>query len=276
MILIVCYFIIRWIINIVLTSYEKKAIKRETLGLKSKSSVKLRFNIFKTNVGDVKTRIKSARKGFLIFIKVLFFIIFIVILIHPWYKDLTALFASAGIITVIVTMGAHTILGDYFSGFLFIFEDHYNVGEIVKIGEVKGRIISANLKKICVESFSGERHYFLHSQIKHIVNYSKGDNKATIIVEVAYETDIRFALKVLQEQLELKWKENHHIKSAPVILVIHSFNQSGVAIRLYAIVEKEMQWEVERWLILEIFEIFKKHKIEIPYAKMVIHQAEKK
>lgn len=81
---------------------------------------------------------------------------------------------------------------------------------------------------------------------------------------------------MLQEQLELKWKENHHIKATPVVLGINSFNQSGVAIRLYALVEKEMQWKVERWLRLEIFEIFKTHKIEIPYAKMVIHQADKK
>lgn len=159
-------------------------------------------------------------------------------------------------------MAAQVILIDYFSGIVYFFENYYNIGEIVKINDVTGKIIFANIKRIGIESFTGEQHFILHSQIKHIVNYSKSSNKIFVTIDINYHNDIRKCLVLLQNYLNDIWTENPFIKAAPIVNGVTQFNRSNIKIEIETLVEKETQWKVEKWLKLNIIEILKKNEIK--------------
>lgn len=272
--LFLAYFIINKLISLLFNLLKKQQIKKQLLNIKkSKKSLRLRLNVFKSNIKDIELKYNTSYKGISLFLKLIFVIFIFVIILSAFNIDLRTLFASAGVITLVITLAAQTILIDFFSGFLFLFEDHYNVGELVTINGVTGRIISANIKKICIQtSTTGEQHFILHSQIKHVINYSKQSGKAFLKVEVSYETDLQKCIEILQTELDKCYHENKILSGGPENISVNAFNSSGIELRIIMPTKKEKQWEAERWLRLKIHQIFIKHNIEIPYQKMIIYK----
>lgn len=274
LVLFLAYFIINKLISSLFNLLKKQQIRKELLNIKkSKKSFRLKLNIFKSNIKEIQLKYNTSYKGIALFLKLIFVIFTFVIILSAFNIDLRTLFASASVITLVITLAAQTVLIDFFSGFLFIFEDHYNVGELVTINGITGRIISANIKKICIQtSTTGEQHFILHSQIKHVVNYSKQSGKAFLKVEVSYETDLQKCIEILRNELNNCYHENKILSGGPENISVNAFNSSGIELRIIVPTKKEKQWEAERWLRLKIHQIFIKHNIEIPYQKMIIYQ----
>ena len=93
-------------------------------------------------------------------------------------------------------------------------------------------------------------------------------------IEVAYDTDLREAQRVIQEVADTMWEDpewgGDELMARPEVWGIQDLGASGVSIRLVVQTEPSEQWPVERELRLRIKEAFDGAGIEIPYPTQTV------
>lgn len=266
------YVFFTLMLKIIFKAIRKNELKKElTKSNKLEIDLKEKLIYYKEISNKIIKKTNSAVKGITLFLRIVMIIVIFLLVLNFFNINLTSILATTTLLTIVLTVGAQSTLGDYFAGLLFTFDDYYNVGDLVKIDTIQGRVISANLRRVCVETFDKEKHFIMHSQIKHVINYSKDFNKAKVVFDIAYESNPKEVIKLLNTFLSKNWKKNKNIKEEPDVLAITDFHDSGIGFVIYAECERETRWEVERWIRIEIFELFKENNIEIPYQKITIY-----
>jgi small conductance mechanosensitive channel len=92
--------------------------------------------------------------------------------------------ASAGILGVGIGLGAQSIFKDMINGILILFEDQYNVGEVVTIAGLKGTVESLSLRSTRLRDGDGTLYVIPNSQIATVSNQSRDYSIASLPVSV--------------------------------------------------------------------------------------------
>ena len=67
------------------------------------------------------------------FIKYLLMIVALMLILNTWGVDTSTLLASAGILSLVIGLGAQSLISDIIAGIFIVFEGEYQVGDIVII-----------------------------------------------------------------------------------------------------------------------------------------------
>ncbi len=68
------------------------------------------------------------------------------------------LLAGAGILGVVVGLGAQPVISDLVSGFFILSENHCLVGDFIEIGEARGKVESIQLRTTRIRDTNGQQH----------------------------------------------------------------------------------------------------------------------
>lgn len=114
--------------------------------------------------------------------------------------DTTTLLASAGVIVLIVGLGAQSLIEDVIAGLSIVFENEYEVEDIVIIDNFRGEIIEIGLRTTKILDLSGNIKIVNNSDVRNVINMSRA--LAYVIVEFNYEydTDIAHLRKTFHEE----------------------------------------------------------------------------
>ena len=82
-------------------------------------------------------------------------IIIILLILGAFGVDTTALVASVGVLTLIVGLGAQSLIADIIAGIFIIFENEYNVGEIISIDGFRGTVLEIGIRSTKVIDAAG-------------------------------------------------------------------------------------------------------------------------
>ena len=185
--------------------------------------------------------------------------------------NLGPLIAGAGIGGVALGFGAQSIVKDFLSGLFMLIEDHYGVGDFVDLGYASGTVEEVSLRSTTIRDVRGTVWHVPNGEIARVGNYSQLWSKAVVDIEVAYDTDIRVAMGVMQQVADELWDDpewgGDELSEAPTVFGIQSLGASGVGLRLAVKTEPSMQWSVEREIRLRIKEAFDAAGIEIPFPQ---------
>jgi small conductance mechanosensitive channel len=180
------------------------------------------------------------------------------------------LLAGAGIAGLALGFGAQSLIKDVLTGFFIIFEDQYGVGDLVKINQFTGTVISIGLRLTRIQAWTGEIEIIPNGQITQVTNYSKANSIAVVDVGVSYQTDLKRAMEVIQETMQQLKAENENIVGDVQILGVQSLGKSDVVIRVTAECKPTTHFAVQRQAYQRIKEAFDREKIDIPYTQQVI------
>ena len=187
--------------------------------------------------------------------------------------NLGPLIAGAGIAGVALGFGAQSIVRDFLSGFFMLVEDQFSVGDVIDVGEATGVVEGIGLRTTQLRDVNGTLWYFPNGEIHRVANKSQQWARAVLDIEVAYDTDIEKASRVIKEVADQVWHE--HVPSAtiieePEVWGVEMFGESSVAIRLVCKVEPGEQWSTNRVIRRRVKEAFDREGIEIPFPQRVI------
>ncbi|MGB5621398.1 MAG: mechanosensitive ion channel family protein, partial [Gammaproteobacteria bacterium] len=182
----------------------------------------------------------------------------------------TPILAGAGIAGLAVGLGAQNLINDMVSGFFILFEEHFLVGDFVKIGEAEGTVESIDLRTTRVRDNAGRHHIIRNGQINDLVNYSKEYTNAVVDVGVAYESDLNKVFDVLKTTGEKLKAENDLVLEATSVKGLDNFGESELTLRTVTRVKPGSHLPVERDLRKRIKDAFDANDIEIPYARRVL------
>ena len=185
--------------------------------------------------------------------------------------NLGPLIAGAGIGGVALGFGAQSIVKDFLSGLFMLIEDHYGVGDFVDLGYASGTVEEVSLRSTTIRDLRGTVWHVPNGEIARVGNYSQLWSKAVVDIEVAYDTDVRVAMGIMQQVANELWDDpewgGDELSEAPTVFGIQSLGASGVGLRLAVKTEPSMQWSVEREIRLRLKEAFDAAGIEIPFPQ---------
>ncbi|MDJ0925811.1 MAG: mechanosensitive ion channel family protein [Acidimicrobiia bacterium] len=187
--------------------------------------------------------------------------------------NLGPLIAGAGIAGVALGFGAQSIVKDFLSGFFMLVEDQYAVGDIIDVGEAAGVVEEIGLRTTQIRDVNGTLWYVPNGEIHRVANKSQQWARAVLDIEVAYDTDIELASRVIKEVADEVWHEhvaNATIIEEPEIWGVEMFGESSIAIRLVCKVEPGEQWATSRLIRGRVKAAFEREGIEIPFPQRVI------
>jgi|DEB0MinimDraft_10_1074344.scaffolds.fasta_scaffold02376_3 small-conductance mechanosensitive channel len=188
--------------------------------------------------------------------------------------DLAPLIAGAGIGGLALGFGAQSVVKDFLSGLFMLIEDQYGVGDVIDIGPAVGTVEEVSLRSTTLRDVKGTLWHIPNGEISRVGNFSQLWSRAVLDIEVAYDSDLRFAQGVIQRVADEFWEDKEwggdELMERPEVWGIQSLGASGVAIRVAVKTEPSMQWAVERELRLRIKEAFDQARIEIPFPQQTV------
>jgi small conductance mechanosensitive channel len=201
---------------------------------------------------------------------VIWFIIILAVL-NVFSIQTAGILTSAGVLGFAVGFGAQDLVKDFISGFFIIFEQQFNVGDIIAIDGFKGTVVSLGLKTTHIQSWTGEVKIISNGSINNVVNYSFNNSIAVVDFSIAYDTDVEaFTTKLNEQLIGISLEDNPLIKT-PQLLGVQKLNDSGLDMRIICETAPQQHFGVERFLRQFVKEFCDSNNYEIPYPQVVIH-----
>ena len=186
--------------------------------------------------------------------------------------DIGTIVAGVGIVALIVGFSAQSLIADVVTGTFMIFENQYNVGDIIEVDGFRGTVTSIGIRTTCITDASGNVKIINNSSMKNILNRSDKMSRSVCDFGIPYEADLEKLEKEIPALLG-KIYENHQdiMKSEPVYLGVQELADSAVILRFIVDVDEQNIFSGARILNHDLFIGFKKIGIEVPFPQVDVH-----
>ena len=184
------------------------------------------------------------------------------------------LMGGAAVFGLAVAFGAQNLIKDYFCGFMVLLEDQYAVNDVVRIGDVEGRVERISLRITVLRDVTGVAHFIPHGTISTVSNMTHGFSRAFFEIGVAYKEDADAVMQVLMDlAAEMRQDEEFGplIVEDPEMLGVDSFDDSSVMIKFYMDTRPMKQGRVKREMLRRIKRRFDQLGIEIPFPHRTVY-----
>ena len=190
--------------------------------------------------------------------------------------NLTGIFASLGIVSLIIGFGAQSLIEDIITGLFIIFEGKYSIGDIIVLDDFRGVVRDIGVRTTTIEDAGYNLKVVNNSDIRNFQNRSRNTSLAVCLCSVAYETDLRALEKMLSENLpDMYLARKDLYLGAPRYLGVHELGDSGVVLKFVADVKEEDIFAAQRALNRDIRVLFADKGVEIPFPQVVVHDGDK-
>lgn len=189
--------------------------------------------------------------------------------------DITAILASLGILALIIGFGAESLIADVVTGLFILLDNQYNVGDIIEVGGFRGTVEQIGIRTTYIRDAGDNIKIINNSDLRNILNRSAAQSWAKTDVAVSYNEDLERVEKVLAELLpKIRAKYPEVFPNDPVYSGVQELADSGVVLRIAAIVREQDIYKAPRLLNRELKLGFDRAGIEIPFPQVVVHRAE--
>jgi moderate conductance mechanosensitive channel len=206
-------------------------------------------------------------------------VIAIVVILSELHVNIAALLTGAGLIGIIVGMGAQNVVKDYLAGILIITENQYRVGDIVMLNasgtNVAGVVEDVSIRATRLRDLDGNLHIVPNGSAVVITNMSLEFAQVNVDVGISYDSDIDKVEKIINEvgsgmAKDEPWSEN--IIEPIQFMRLDRFGDSSIVVKSVGKVKPATQWDTAGEFRRRVKKAFEKHGIEIPFPQVVIHQ----
>lgn len=200
---------------------------------------------------------------------IIYFIAVFTILINLGVNP-TTLITIFGAGSVAIGLGAQNLIQDIIGGFFILFEDQFNVGDLITIQNKTGTVEDITLRTTKLRSYDGTVYIIPNGSIGVITNMCKEFINAIVDIGVDYKEDIEQVLKVLNDEMK-NTSDIKGLRNVPTVLGVTELADSSVIIRIIAECDIKENYSIERILRLRIKNRFDKENISIPYPQTTVH-----
>ena len=186
--------------------------------------------------------------------------------------DTATLLASAGILTLIVGLGAQTLVSDILAGLFIIFEGEFQVGDIVTIGDWRGTVVEIGIRTTKILDGSGNIKIISNSDVTGVVNMTREFSYSWIDVGIEYGESLERVESILEDEFPNIRKRIPNILDGPFYKGVVSLGDNSVNIRIMVLCAEGDRIQMERDLNREMKLIFDRHNISIPFPQVVINK----
>jgi small-conductance mechanosensitive channel len=206
--------------------------------------------------------------------QILLIVIVILVILSEVGIPVGPILAGLGVVGIAVGFGAQYLIRDIIAGIFILWENQYRVGDMARIADVEGMVEYITLRKTVLRDVDGVVHHIPNGEIKVASNFSRHFSRVNFSIPVAYHTDLDHAISVINRiGSELAREENWKDKfiTAPAVLRVNNFSDSGIDIKILCDVKPLEQWAIMGELRLRLKKAFDAESIEIPWPHMKVY-----
>ena len=186
--------------------------------------------------------------------------------------NVSTIVASVGIITLVVGFSAESLISDVVTGAFMLFENQYNVGDIVEIGGFRGTVSSIGIRTTSITDVGGNVKIVNNSDMRNILNRSDKTSKSVCDFCIPYATDIVALEEKIPAMLDRIFEAHTDMmKSAPKYLGVQTLSDSSVILRFTVEVEEKDIYAGARVLNHDLFVGFRELGVEVPFPQIDVH-----
>ena len=146
-----------------------------------------------------ETHFQTALRLIVSFTRYAIFIIAMLWILTVWGVDTQTLLVSAGILGLIIGLGAQSLIADIIAGLFIVFDGEYKVGDIIVVDGWRGNVMEIGIRTTKFIDEGGNIKYINNSTIKAVVNQSQELSVIRCELSIFYDEDL--------EGVELRIKE---------------------------------------------------------------------
>ena len=113
--------------------------------------------------------------------------------------DIGPLLAGAGVVGLAIGFGAQKLVSDVFSGFFYLLDDAFRVGEYIQAGSVSGAVESITLRNVMLRHHRGMLQIVPHSDLGSITNFMRGGIIVKFNLEFSYDANVDKIRKIIKK-----------------------------------------------------------------------------
>ncbi|MBQ7153453.1 MAG: mechanosensitive ion channel family protein, partial [Clostridia bacterium] len=190
------------------------------------------------------------------FLKYLIGIVALLMILSAWGADTRSLLASAGILGLIIGLGAQSLIADVLAGISFVFEGEFQVGDIVVIDGWRGTVSEIGIRTTKVTDWGGNIKIFNNSSISSVINQTRQLSLAVAYISIEYGQSIPEAELVIKNNLDRIREAIPEIVEGPFYKGVDSLSASSVDLLFMAKCKEEDLYGVQRALNRELKIVF--------------------
>jgi len=200
-------------------------------------------------------------------------LITILIILSIWGINVGPALAGLGIAGLVIGLGAQKFINDLINGLFIIFEQHYDVGDVIETNGFKGEVTDIGLKTTKLKNWKGEIKILANGSINDVLNCSRNPSIAIVDFGIGYGENIANVLSILEKKLpEFKNLFPQIVLEDPQCLGVMELADSSVNMRAICKTLNNQHYGIERSLRTYIKKVLDEAGVEIPFPQVVIHQ----
>ncbi len=186
--------------------------------------------------------------------------------------DGTTLLASAGILSVAVSLGARDLVEDILSGLFIIFEGEFRVGDIITVGDWRGTVLEIGVRTTKVEEPAQNVKVIRNSDMNNVINMTRKLSYVSADYAIEYGESLEHVEAILAKELPLIPERLPAIVNGPFYRGVSSLGDSSVNIRISMQCLESDRMQLARDFNREMRLIFDRNNINIPFPQIVVHE----
>lgn len=233
------------IINIIVKNIEKKVSKTF-----QKNKIKTYINLIKSILRYV-------------------FIIFAVLSVLQIFNfNITSIIAGVGVLGVVFGFAIQDFLKDIIRGSTILSDDYFQVGDIVKYKDIEGKVLAFGLKTTRIKDIKTNNIVSIAN--RNIEQIEVVSDVIYVKIPMPYEVSLKKAEKAVEDIIILA-KEYENIKDC-IYKGVTELSDSSIDYYLQVKCNPIDKCQARRDTLRAIIEGLDKHKIEVPFNQIDVHQ----
>jgi small-conductance mechanosensitive channel len=187
--------------------------------------------------------------------------------------NIAPLLAGAGVLGLAVGFGAQKLVSDVLSGFFFLLDDAFRVGEYIQAGSIVGTVETITLRNVMLRHHLGMLQIVPYSDLGAVTNFMRGGIVIKFPLEFSYDTDIDLVRRIIKkvgqamlEDEELGEDFIQPVKSQGVYQIANSV----MVIRVKFTSKPGKQFLIKREAFRRITEALNKKGIYYAHRKVIV------
>lgn len=197
-------------------------------------------------------------------------IIIFFIVLSAFGANTGALLASAGILTLVIGLGAQSLISDIIAGFFLVFEGEYQVGDIITVDGWRGTVIDIGIRVTRLIDAGGNIKTINNSDVKNVINQTNELSVAKVYMSIDLDESLERAELVFKNNLEEIRKKIPSIVEGPFYKGVAELKDSSIEMMFIAkCLEKDI-FQVQRDMTREFYLVLAKNNIRYPFKQVTV------
>lgn len=215
------------------------------------------------------------RSVFSILASLLKYVAFIVILCRGLSilgVNVSTIVASVGIIALVVGFSAESLIADVVTGAFMLFENQYNVGDIVEVDGFRGTVTNIGIRTTSITDPGDNVKIVNNSAMKNILNRSDKLSRSVSEIAVPYATDLEKLESEIPDLMDKIYERRADVfKAPPKYLGVQELADSSVILKFVVNVDEKDIYSGARLLNRDLLLGFRSLGVECPFPQVDVH-----